>query len=98
MGNLTLRQQEKIFKEILLNHFREQDYIYFHEYQNSNLRLFKKNILEQFTIYGLSISKRHSFVQELAFPEIENLILDIGLPNYDLTPYLLKQNYFFYRS
>lgn len=95
MKNLTLRQQEKKFKEILLNHFKEQGYFYFHEYQNSNFRSFRNNILEQLTIYGLSNSKQHSFVQELAFLDIEDLILDIGLPNYDLTSYLLKQNYFF---
>ena len=95
MKNLTLRQQEKIFKEILLNHFKEQGYFYFHEYQNSNFRSFRNNILEQLTIYGLSNSKQHSFVQELAFLDIEDLVLDIGLPNYDLTSYLLKQNYFF---
>lgn len=95
MEKLTLKQQEKIFKEILLNHFEAQGYVYFHEYQNSNFRLFRDNTLEQFTIYGLTGSKRHSFIHEFAFLDIEDIIFEIGLPNVGLSNYDRKKDFLF---
>jgi hypothetical protein len=95
MEKLALKQQEKTFRKILFDHFEKQGYIYFHEYQNSNFRLFKENSLEQFTIYGLTNTKNHSFIHEYAFLAIEDIIIEIGLPNYDLSSYQSRQNYFF---
>ena len=93
MEILTLKQQEIIFKKILSNHFKGRGCVYFHEYQNSNFRFFKDNTLEQFTIYGLTSSKCHSFVHEFAFLDIEDLILEIGLPNTELSIYKAKKHY-----
>jgi hypothetical protein len=95
MEKLTLKQQEKIFKEKLLNHFEKQGYIYFHEYQNSYFRKFDKHLLKQFVIGGFTQSKSLALALGLSFLNIEDIIIEIGLPNYDLSSYQSRQNYFF---
>lgn len=96
METLTLKQQEKIFKNILLNHFEKQGYIYFHEYQNSYFRKFENDTtLEDFVIGGKTGSKIHNFVHRFAFLDIEDLIFEIGLPNIELNSYDRKKDFLF---
>lgn len=91
---LSLREQEKIFKEILLPVFKKDGYVYFHEYQNSNFRLFDNNVLFQSTIYGSS-SGSHTFMQEISFSQVEDILFEVGLPNIQLDKFNRKKDFLF---
>lgn len=91
---LSLREQEKIFKEILLPVFQKDGYEYFHEYQNSNFRLFSNNVLFQFAIYGATFGS-HTFMQEIAFLQIEDILFEVGLPNIQLEKFNRKKDFLF---
>ena len=83
---MNLKQQEKLFKELLDKHFLPKGFIYFHEYQNTNYRKFNDEITLQNTLYATS-SGWHSFVNEISFKKTEKIIYEIGLPNIDFSTY-----------
>jgi hypothetical protein len=85
--NLTFHQQEQVIKTKLSEYLNDDQFVYFHEYQNSNFRRFKDKTLEQYTIYGMSLNGIHSFTHEFAYLDIQDIIFQIGLPHIRLNNY-----------
>jgi len=83
---LFRNEQERIFKRDLESFFSKEGFHYFHEYQNTYFRKITSELLIEIIIFSYSDGK-HIISNRLSHLAVENIILEVGLPNIDLSSY-----------
>jgi hypothetical protein len=86
MEKLTIKQQESIIKKVILAHFGG-GMQYHKEVINNYFRNFDKYKLDEFNISLYPSNHEHFFIHGISLFNIENIILEIGMPSMDLKKY-----------
>lgn len=85
-------EQEKIIVKILKNYFSKFNAKYFHEWRNSYFRVFNKIYLSELFVQ-INPSGLPDMYHSLTIYSVDNILLEIGVPNMVLDTYLSKKHF-----
>lgn len=91
MEKLNIKSQEILIKNIIF--LKYSDILYHKDVINNYFRRFDGSLLDEFNISLYPSNREHFFSHGISIFKIEDLILEVGLPNMELSSYKTKKHY-----